>query len=234
MTSPTTATRAGAPAPSGGSRVASQRVAEALRERILTGQLRPGTRIKQDELADELNTSRIPVREALRILETRGLVEVRSNSGAWVSQMDPHDLTMNYQIRERIEPLLLADSMPRITDEQVTQMRAIQDRIEANDDLDTFMVLDRELHWLTYTGHRTPQLAAMIERLWDTTQHYRREFARLMGSRGAWAVNAEHRLLIEAIAAHDEASAVGVLALHIRRTRTELARHPEIFTPPPA
>lgn len=213
-----------------GSRVASQRVAEVLRERILSGRLRPGTRIKQDELAEELDTSRIPVREALRILETRGLVEVRSNSGAWVGQMDLHDLTMSYQIRERIEPLLLADSMPRLGEEDVAELRDLQARIEANDDLETFMVLDRELHWRTYAGHRTPQLASMVERLWDTTQHYRREFARLMGARGAWAVNAEHRLLVDAIAARDEGTASRVLALHIQRTRTELMRHPEVFT----
>lgn len=213
-----------------GSRVASQRVAEVLRERILSGRLRPGTRIKQDELAEELDTSRIPVREALRILETRGLVEVRSNSGAWVGKMDLHDLTMTYQIRERIEPLLLADSMPRLGEEDVAELRDLQARIEANDDLETFMVLDRELHWRTYAGHRTPQLASMIERLWDTTQHYRREFARLMGARGAWAVNAEHRLLVDAIAARDQDTACRVLALHIQRTRTELMRHPEVFT----
>ncbi len=213
-----------------GSRVASQRVAEELRERILSGRLRPGTRIKQDELAEELNTSRIPVREALRILETRGLVEVRSNSGAWVGQMDLHDLTMSYQIRERIEPLLLADSMPRLDEGDIAELRGLQARIEANDDLETFMVLDRELHWRTYSGHRTPQLASMVERLWDTTQHYRREFARLMGARGAWAVNAEHRLLVDAIAARDEDTASRVLALHVQRTRTELMRHPEVFT----
>lgn len=214
------------------SRVASQRVATVLRDRILSGHLQPGTRIKQDELADELHTSRIPVREALRILETRGLVEVRSNSGAWVSQMDLHDLSMSYQIRERIEPLLLADSMPRLRAEDVHAMEDVQARIEASSDLETFMVLDRELHWLTYAGHRTPQLAGMIERLWDTTQHYRREFTRLMGATGAWAINSEHRLLIGAIAARDEDTATSVLALHIQRTRIELARHPEIFASP--
>lgn len=212
-----------------GSRVASQRVAEVLRDRILSGTLRPGTRIKQDELADELSTSRIPVREALRMLETRGLVDVRSNSGAWVSELDMHDLTMSYQIRERIEPLLLADSMPRLTPEHLDRLRHLQARIEANEDVETFMTLDRELHWLTYAGHRTPQLANMVERLWDTTQHYRREFARSMGVQGAWAVNAEHRLLVDAIAARDEGSATRVLALHIQRTRTELVRRPEVF-----
>ncbi|NIH82247.1 GntR family transcriptional regulator [Amycolatopsis viridis] len=213
----------------GAARVASQRIAEVLRERILAGQLPPGTRIKQDELAEELSASRIPVREALRILESRGLVEVRANSGAWVTQMDLHNLTITYQIRERIEPLLLMDSVPRLDPAVVARMREIQAEIEANDDLERFMALDRELHWATYAGNRTPYLATMVERLWDTTQHYRREFARQMGDRGTWAVNTEHRLLIEAIASGDTASASNVLALHIQRTRVELARNPEFL-----
>ena len=64
--------------------VASQRVADILAERILDGTLVLGTRIKQDELAEELNTSRIPVRDALRMLETRGLATLRANAGARV------------------------------------------------------------------------------------------------------------------------------------------------------
>ena len=61
----------------GGTPVASQRVAEAIARRILSGKLPPGARITQDELAEELGSSRIPVREALRILENRGLVTLR-------------------------------------------------------------------------------------------------------------------------------------------------------------
>ncbi|MFT3873563.1 MAG: GntR family transcriptional regulator [Nocardioides sp.] len=213
----------------GSSPVASQRIAEVVRERILSGQLPPGTRIKQDRLADELQTSRIPVREALRILDSRGLVEIRSNSGAWVTQMDLHDLSITYRVRERIEPILLVDSMPNLQPGTVDRLRALQAEIEANDDVETFIRLDRELHWATYAGHRTPYLATMVERMWDTTQHYRREFARLMGSHGSWMINTEHRLLVEAVASGDTDSAASVLALHIQRTRVELARNPEFL-----
>lgn len=214
----------------GAAPVASQRIADVLRDRILSGQLPPGTRIKQDELADELATSRIPVREALRILESRGLVEVRSNSGAWVTEMDLHNLAITYQIRERIEPLLLADSIAHLDAPAIDRLTEIQAQIEANEDLDTFMRLDRDLHWATYAGHRAPYLATMVERLWDTTQHYRREFARRIGGRGARVVHLEHRLLIEAIASGDVTSASNVLALHIQRTRVELARNPDFLS----
>lgn len=216
-----------------GAPVASQRIAATIADRILSGELAPGTRIKQDELAEELRSSRIPVREALRILAARGLVTLRANAGAWVSQMRLQDLELSYKIRERLEPLLLEESLPRLTDAEVEVMTALQDQIEANTDVERFLVLDRQLHWTSYSGHRAPQLADMIERLWDTTQHYRRAFTRLAGRQRSWIISAEHRLLIEAIAERDVEAACSTLAQHIRRTRVELATHRELFPDDP-
>ena len=169
------------------------------------------------------------MREALRILAARGLVTLRSNSGAWVSRMSRGDLEVSYKIRERLEPLLLAESLPRLAEAQIATMRGLQDQIEATEDVERFLVLDRELHWTSYAGHRAPQLADIIERLWDTTQHYRRAFTRLAGRQRAWVINAEHRLLIEAVAERDVEGAGAVLTQHIRRTRVELAQHESLF-----
>lgn len=209
--------------------VASQRIADVLAERILTGRLTPGARIIQDELAEEFQASRIPVREALRILETRGLVTLRANAGAWVSAMTLRDLGLSYEIRERIEPLLLADSLGRLTDQDVRTLAELQEEIERNEDVETFLRLDREFHWLTYARHEAPQLASMIERLWDTTQHYRRAYVQLAQSQSSWTVNVEHRLLIESVRAGDVRTASAVLEMHIRRTRIALEAHPELF-----
>ena len=209
--------------------VASQRIADQLRERILSGRLAPGTRIIQDELAEELETSRLPVREALRILESRGLVTLRANHGAWVTQMDMRECELSYKIRERLEPLLLAESAPHLTDEDMTELGRLQDRIEETRDVEEFLILDRQLHWATYRHHRADELAAMVARLWDTTQHYRRAFTRLTGKRRSWIIGAEHRLLIEALRDRDQTSAERILELHIRRTRVELSQHPEVF-----
>jgi DNA-binding GntR family transcriptional regulator len=211
------------------SSVVSQRVADVLAERILSGLLPAGARIKQDELAEEFATSRIPVREALRILETRGLVVLKANAGAWVASMTLRDLELSYEIRERIEPLLLAESLPRLTSEDVERMAELQDRIEANQDVERFLELDREFHWTSYSRHEAPHLAAMVARLWDTTQAYRRTYMKLTGSQGSWVIGAEHRLLLEAIRGRDHDSATAVLALHIRRTRIALAANPELM-----
>jgi DNA-binding GntR family transcriptional regulator len=181
--------------------VASQRIADILAERILSGRLAPGARIIQDELAEELNASRLPVREALRILESRGLVTLKANVGASVTEMTMHDLRLSYEIRERVEPLLLAESAPALSEADLDEMARVQDEIEAEaeDEVDRFLALDREFHWISYRRHDAPHLAAIIARLWDTTQHYRRAYVALPDARRSWVINAEHRLLLESL-----------------------------------
>jgi DNA-binding GntR family transcriptional regulator len=211
------------------SSVASQRIAEELRERILSGQLAPGARITQGELAEELQTSRLPVREALRILESRGLVTLRSNQGAWVASMDMRQCELSYQMRERLEPLLLAESAPGLTEADFADLEEIQQDIESTHEVEQFLILDRRLHWTMYRHHNAAELATVVARLWDTTQHYRRAFTSMTMAERKWIISAEHRLLIEALRDCDIKSAAHILELHVRRTRTELRRHPELF-----
>jgi len=110
-----------------------------------------------------------------------------------------------------------------------TELEEIQFRIEAGLSVEEFLVLDRRLHWATYRRHDADQLAAIVAQLWDTTQHYRRAFTQLNGSRRHWTINAEHRFLIEAIKDRDIETGERVLGMHIRRTRIELSQHPELF-----
>jgi len=204
--------------------VASQRVADVLAGRILSGELAPGARIKQDELAEELDTSRIPVRDALRILEARGLVTMRANAGARVTSLTLEDLEMSYEIRERLEPLLLADSIPHLTDEDFAEMRAVLDRLEQVTDIDESVMLGRQFHWITYRGHRSVLLAQMVERVWDTTQSYRRAYIGMTLADGARTVETEHRLMLDAIERREVETAQAALVLHLRRARLGLSR----------
>lgn len=209
--------------------VASTRVADYLRTAILNGEIGPGKRIRQEEVAERFGTSRLPVREALRILEAEGLTEHEPNKGARVPRLDQHQVDVIYQMRERLEPLALAESLPRLSESDVTRLDEIQTRIEANADLNSFLALDREFHLLTYRGCDIETLTSMVTRLWNSTQHYRRAFVRIGGSSRAWVINSEHRLLLDAIQRRDTIDAERYLSGHIRRTRVELARHPEVF-----
>lgn len=209
--------------------VASHRVAGALRQEIIKGELAPGTRIMQEELAARFGSSRLPIREALRILEAEGLVSLKSNSGAWVANLDFEECVNTYKIREQVEPLALAESIPHLTDADILRMWALQDEIELHESVDRFLFLDRELHKLTYSGCRIGTLTSMVERFWNTTQHYRRAYAELVGEKRFWVINAEHRLLVDAIERRDVDGAAMLIRYHIRHTRLELSRHQNVF-----
>jgi DNA-binding GntR family transcriptional regulator len=211
--------------------VASQRVADVVAERILTGQLKPGDRIKQDELASELNLSRIPVRDALRILETRGLVSLRANAGARVASLTVRDMELSYQIREMLEPMLLAESIPHLTEQNFAEMRAIKSRLERVSDADDYMPLAKQFHWTAFSGHQAPLLAQIVERLWDTTHHYRRAYAvlALQNAELMEVMRAERDLLFGAIMRREVDLAPRILAAHIRRTHIGLLEHAEVL-----
>jgi DNA-binding GntR family transcriptional regulator len=179
-------------------------------------------------VAERLGVSRIPVREGLRMLEADGLVVLRSSSGAWVATMTAKDCAIAYEIRERLEPMVLAESIPHLTDAHLDRLEEIQREIEATDDVEEFLRLDREFHWTTYEGNTVAELRRIVSRYWDVTQHYRRVFVRLNCSR-TWVINAEHRLLLQAVRDRDVITAQHVLGCHIQRTRIELLRHPEVF-----
>jgi DNA-binding GntR family transcriptional regulator len=198
-------------------------VVEHLRARILSGELPPGARIRQEEIASELGSSRLPVREALLVLRHQGLVRLRPNAGARVMPFDPHECEVIYRVREQVEPIILAESVPRLTEEDVAELEALQEQISATRDVELFLDLDRRFHRLTYAGCPMDAMIEMVDQFWDTTQHYRRTYTRGVDEEGWWVADAEHRLMLAAIRAGDGAQAGHVLAGHIQRSRLRLS-----------
>lgn len=213
--------------------VSSARVAAYLREAILGGELEPGMRIRQEDIAERLGASRLPVREALRILEAEGLTESEPHKGARVPRLSQHEVEVIYRMRERLEPLALVESLPQLGasdhDRLEEVQRQIEETISDDKDLEKFLDLDREFHMLTYSGCTIEPLNQNVVRLWNSTQHYRRAYVALGGQSRMWVVNAEHRLILDAVVRRDATDAERFLAGHIRRTRNELAHHPEVF-----
>jgi DNA-binding GntR family transcriptional regulator len=219
--------------PSPKERTTSERIAAHLRDAILGGELPPGSRIRQEEIAERLGTSRLPVREALRMLESEGLTQLQANKTARVPALDRSDLDVVYEMRERIETLALRLSLPHLTSHDVSELYSIQAQIETNDDVGRFLELDRRFHLGTYAGCPSAELLTSVTRLWNSTQHFRRAFMVVGGTDRRWFVNAEHGLLLDAISRRDSVDCERYLAGHIRRTRIQLAQHPEIFQPHP-
>jgi DNA-binding GntR family transcriptional regulator len=207
----------------------STRVASYVRDLVLRDELRPGDRIRQEDIAERLGISRAPVREALRMLEAEGLTEHEPNKGARVPKLTMHELDVIYRMRERLEPVALTESLPQLSEDDHVRLEDVQRRIEENTDLDRFLELDREFHLGTYSGCHIDPLNAIVTRLWNSTQHYRRAYVALSGQERMWVVNSEHRLLLDAVVRRDATDAERFLEGHIRRTRIELARHPTVF-----
>jgi DNA-binding GntR family transcriptional regulator len=208
----------------GSERLLSERISDEIRAAVVAGELAPGSRVRQEELAARFGASRIPVREALRRLESEGLVMLVPNSGAWIAKVDVAECIETYKVRERLEPLALSESVPRLTDGDVETLQQLATAIEETTEVEEFLRLDRDLHLLSYSRAEMPRLLDMIERFWNTTQHYRRAYFKLIERSGQWVIHAEHRLMMEAIRRRDAEDASRILQGHIRRTRLSLEK----------
>jgi DNA-binding GntR family transcriptional regulator len=210
--------------------VASHRIADALRAAILDGRYQPGERIRQEEVAARSGASRIPVREALRMLASEGLVTLVANTGAWVTRLSLDECVETYLIRERLEPLLLRASLPKLDEAAVGRLEFLIASMEApGTTVAEFLRADREFHLSSYAGAPPGEMAQIIGRMWNTTQHYRREFSKLAAGAGMGVTHLEHRLLLDCIGRRDADDAERILVMHIRRTRLALEQHPELF-----
>ncbi len=209
---------------------APSRVAQTLREEILNGTLTPGERLRQEDIAERFGASRQPVRDALRQLEGDGLITMVANSGAWVSKLSESECYEAYQVRERLEPLLLSQSIPNLSQSKILRLTELVEEINTASDLEHFLRLDREFHLLSYSAAAEGMLKEFVERLWNTTQHYRRAFAKLNDYVNSDVTHMEHKLILDGIIRRDSAAAGTALEGHIRRTRVTLAEHKEIFS----
>ena len=212
--------------------VASDRIADTLRAAILDGSYLPGTRIRQEDVAARSGASRIPVREAFRLLASEGLVTLVANTGAWVTRLSLDECVETYLIRERLEPLLLRASLPNLDEAAIGHLAELNQAMAGTGtSVAEFLRLDREFHLSSYAGAPPGETSQIIGRMWNTTQHYRREFTKLAAGAGAGmdVTHLEHRLLLDCIGRRDADDAERVLVTHIRRTRLALEQHPEIF-----
>ncbi|HEY1276207.1 MAG TPA: GntR family transcriptional regulator [Thermoleophilaceae bacterium] len=203
---------------------------EGVRNLILRGDLKPGDRIRQEALATEYGVSRIPVREALRQLENEGLISLVPHSGARVARVDLHECVELYRLREVIEPLVIAASVPNLSDEDIADLRQRMQAIEdAASDVQHWLAEDRQFHLATYRRAEMPRALRMVEGFWNQTQQYRRAYVGSLTPERLEIVHLEHRLIIDAIERRDAEEAGDRQRQHIRRTRVGLLERAELF-----
>ena len=118
------------------------------------------------------------------MLEAEGLIEHEPNKGARVPRLTRHEVDVIYRMRERLEPLALAESLPRLDRGRPTSgSRRCRSGSRTTTDIDGSSTLDREFHLLHLQRlPRSSQLTTTVARLWNSTQHYRRAFMQLTGA----------------------------------------------------
>jgi DNA-binding GntR family transcriptional regulator len=205
-------------------------VARHLREEIVQGRLAPNERIKQEAVARSLGVSRLPVREALRELANEGLVTLERDVGARVTSLDPRELVEVYYLREAIEPMMVAQSAQRITDEELAAAWAVNAASEPyaqTGEVPKYLVHDREFHFAILEPAGLPRAMAVVQSLWQTGERYRVSVSSMPHRLELSVV--EHRLILEALERRSSTDVADLYRVHIRRTRETLIQHPELF-----
>lgn len=140
----------------------TQLVVENLRERILTGKIKPGERINQDVIAKEYKVSKIPVREALQLLKGEGYVSIEANVGASASVMNVEQIDELFELKVLIEASLLTASLPHISKAKLIEAELIIEQISSASSAKQWCELNTAYYNCLYSGVRRPETEKMI------------------------------------------------------------------------
>lgn len=190
-----------------------ERVAAVLREAITTGLLQANQPLPQDEIASQLHVSHIPVREALRQLESEGLVTYEPNRGAAVSALSPEEILEIYEIRTILEVAALRRATPRLNELHLARAGRILQAAESAADPAVWGSLDVDFHQLIYALDDRPRLRELIAGLLRRVDRYWLSHGLMLRHRSTF--EREHRELLQALERRDAAAAASLLAQHL-------------------
>lgn len=198
-------------------------VFEALREAIIQGRLKPGERLMEIQLAEELGVSRTPVREAIRKLELEGFVAMIPRKGAYVAGITVKDIVDVFEVRAALEALAAGLAAERITEEELEELeRSVLMIAEATQtkNIDTIVERDTSFHELIYRASRNQRLIQIVTHLQEQIQRFRTVSLSQPG-RTKVAVE-EHKKIVEAISARNVELAQQLAREHIENAEQSL------------
>ncbi|MBE3586904.1 MAG: GntR family transcriptional regulator [Thermoanaerobacter sp.] len=197
-------------------------VFESLREAIIQGRLKPGERLMEIQLAEEMGVSRTPVREAIRKLELEGFVVMVPRKGAYVAGISVKDIVDVFEVRAALEALAAGLAAERITDEELEELeRALVKTYEVGENnLDALVETDTAFHELIYKASRNERLVQIITNLADQIQRFRATSLAQPG-RTRHALE-EHKQIVEAISERNVELAQILAREHIENAEQSL------------
>lgn len=200
----------------------------ALRQAIVSSQLKPGARLDVDDLAAQLGVSLTPVRGAIQRLATEGLVEIRPRSGTFVASLTLRDIDETFQIRAALEGLAAESAAASMAPEDLRRLRdlhkALKKPLRARSDRESHDRLNSEFHQaiLQASGNRR------LQELYDAL-HTHIKIARIHAADAGWAARqrqevAEHEAILAALEAHNPTAAAEAVRRHIHRAKDALLK----------
>jgi len=148
-------------------------VFETLREAIISGVLKPGERLMEVQLAEEMGVSRTPVREAIRKLELENFVVMVPRKGAYVADLSTKDIVDVFEIRAALEALAAGLAAERITDEELEELQQILVQSTKSQSLEEIIAIDTKFHDALYRASRNERLVQIISNLREQIQRFR-------------------------------------------------------------
>jgi len=202
----------------------TQVVVEVLRERILSGDIEAGKPLRQSALANELNVSRIPIREALLQLEAEGLVKFEAHKGATAAGLCSAQVQELFELRALIEPDLLAKSITNMTAEHIDNAQAIltqlEDALHHSNASNLWSELNTKFHSSLYIAANKPNTMEVIQNLNSNCDRYIR--LHLLQKGGIPKAEQQHNDLIALCKVGDVPAASKLLKEHIMGSAQDL------------
>jgi DNA-binding GntR family transcriptional regulator len=194
---------------------AQEAVLAELRRALAARELLPGDQIRQETLAGKYGVSRVPLREALKILEGEGRVTYHPHRGYFVAELSADDLVEVYRLRELLEAEAITAAVPLLSEADLAAIgRAADDvsRADRDGDLAAIGAANRRFHFLLFAAAGRPLLTKLLGQLWDATDGYRAVY--FSDARNRRRIASEHDRLLAAIRAGDADRAVQLQAAH--------------------
>ena len=192
-------------------------VFNTLRQAILKGELKPGERLMEIQLANKLGVSRTPVREAIRKLELEGLVLMIPRKGAEVAEITRQDMDDVMEVRTALEELAVKDACDHITDAQLSELKKASNEFKKalleGKDLVTCADADMHFHDVILSATNNRRLIQMLNNLSEQMYRYRMEY--LKDERTHKTLIEEHDAIRRALKKHDKVKAGAAIRVHI-------------------
>lgn len=198
-------------------RTAQAMVAGRLRAEILSGVLTPGTRLLQTKVAERMQTSTTPVREAMAELSAEGLVDLDPHHGVIVHQPTVEELHEVYEMRSLLDPVLMVKTVANITDKEIARASSLCELMEAETEAGAWVVLNSHFHAVLDQAARSPLLATTVRSLRNRSAIYIAASLQESPERMVDA-NAEHAAMVEACRKRDADSGLEPTQSHIEAT----------------